>query len=225
MRAEAKRPRKLWPWISVVVLVAGLVATGVVLGQRPGADPGGSPSGAPTTTAIPPTTGSEPGGCLGGSDRSADMLTAALDAAGNSETGAVDVAASFVRWIQRFPYPTAQEAEQVGSNVLAKDSFTSDLRGYLAAEPDLSGGIVPTGTTYFMNTVPGVWYVESSSPDRVIVSIGSGFVIDGSLSSTLRSSITVTLALENDRWTIADAEGTRTPADLYTLGHPFTGGC
>jgi hypothetical protein len=226
MRAQAKPPRHLWPWIIVgTAIVVALAATAIALSQHPGAAPTASPSLGPTTTATSPTIGAEPDGCLGGADRSADMLTAAISAAGDTESGAVDVAASFVRWIQRYPYPSAQEAQQVGETILAKPSFTSDLPAYLAAQPDLSGGIVPTGTTYFMNTVPGVWYVESATSSEVKVTIGSGFVIEGSLSSTVRSSITITLVLENNRWKVAGAEGTRTPAELYKVGHPFTGGC
>jgi hypothetical protein len=226
MREEAKRPRRLWLWLTLgVVAAVALVATGVALGQRPVATPTVSPSNAASSSPSALPSRAEPDGCLGGAARDANMLATAVNSAGNSQAGAVGVAASFVRWIQRFPYPTAQEAQQVGTSVLAKQSFTSDLPGYLAAKPDLSGGIVPSGTKYFMNTVPGVWYVESSNPDRVVVAIGSGYVIDGSLSSTLRSSITITLTLQDDRWTVADAKGVRTPAELYKLGHPFTRGC
>jgi len=153
------------------------------------------------------------------------MMVKAAESANSSESGAVEVATAFVRWIQRFPYPTADDATKVGDAVLASDSFTSNLPEYLATSPDLSGGIVPAGTTYYMNTVPGVWYVESSGPSRVTVSVGSGYVIDGALSSTLRSSIAVTLVLQGGRWKVADAEGKRTPNDLYKIGHQFTGGC
>lgn len=153
------------------------------------------------------------------------MMIAAANQANAGESGAVDLAASFVRWFQRYPYPTADEASKVQPELLAKDSFTTDLVGYLAAEPDLSGGIVPRNTPYYMSTVPGAWHVESSTSDQVVVSIGTGFVVNGELSSTLRSSITITLHIEAGRWRIANADGTRTPADLYKVAQPFTGGC
>lgn len=225
MRAEAKRPRRIWPWFvgGAAIVIAVLIAI-VVTGHGPTGPPASSPTSSPTSSSNGPADG-EPTGCLGGTTRDATMILNAAETANSAESGAVEVATAFVRWIQRYPYPSADEAEKVGDEVLATESFTSDLAGYLAAQPDLSGGIVPAGTTYHMNTVPGVWFVESSDTSRVSVSIGSGYVIDGALSSTLRSSITVTLALEDGRWKIADAEGTRTPNDLYKVGHPFTGGC
>ena len=225
MRTEAKRPRRIWPWIAIGATL--IVATGIAI-----AVVGNNPTRAPLATATPTKTSgtpapqsAEPTGCLGGSTRDAAMVIRAMNTAGQQKMGAVEVAASFTRWIQRYPYPSATEAGEVGSSVLAKKSFTSNLAEYLAATPDLSGGIVPIGTTYYMNTVPGVWYIESANSDRVTVSIGSGYVIDGALSTTLRSSITITLVRESDRWKVANADGTRTPGDLYRIGHPFDGGC
>jgi len=225
MRAEAKRPRRIWPWIAIgaALIVATVIAIAVI---------GNNPARAPIATATPTKTSgmpapqdANPTGCLGGSTRDAAMVIRAMNTAGQQKMGAVEVAASFTRWIQRYPYPSATEAGEVGSSVLAKKSFTSNLAEYLAATPDLSGGIVPIGTTYYMNTVPGVWYIESANSDRVTVSIGSGYVIDCALSTTLRSSITITLVRESDRWKVANADGTRTPGDLYRIGHPFDGGC
>lgn len=225
MRAEAQRPRRIWPWfVGVAAIVLAVLIGIVVTGHGPTGPPASSPTTSPTSGSSSPGS-AEPTGCLGGTARDSAMILKAAETANPDESGAVEVATAFVRWIQRYPYPTADEAAQVGDAVLTDDSFTSNLPEYLAAEPDLSGGIVPAGTTYYMNTVPGVWFVESSEPSRVTVSIGSGYVIDGALSSTLRSSITVTLALEDGRWKIADAEGTRTPDELYKVGHPFTGGC
>ncbi|MCU1527304.1 MAG: hypothetical protein JWP75_1067 [Frondihabitans sp.] len=225
MRTEAKRPRRIWPWLAIgAAILAALVIAIVVVGHGPTGPPRAAAS--PSRTSASPAPGNpDPTGCLGGNTRDAAMILKAVNSAGQGTSGAVDVAASFTRWIQRYPYPTAAEADEVGASVLAKDAFTSNLADYLASKPDLSGGIVSAGTTYYMNTVPGVWYVESSSPSRVTVSIGSGYVIDGSLSPTLRSSITVTLVLEDKRWKVATADGTRTPTDLYRIGHPLTGGC
>ena len=226
MRAEAKHPRRIWPWLAIgAAILAALVIAIVVVGHGPTGPPSASPSPSRTSSATPVPGDVDPTGCLGGNTRDAAMILKAVNSAGQGKPGAVDVAASFTRWIQRYPYPTAAEADEVGASVLAKHSFTSNLADYLASKPDLSGGIVPTGTTYYMNTVPGVWYVESSDSKRVTVSIGSGYVIDGSLSPTLRSSITVTLVLEGEQWKVANADGTRTPTELYRIGHPFTGGC
>ena len=225
MRAEAKHPRRVWPWIAIgALLIVALVTAVAVIGNNPARAPLATTTPA-NTSGTPTPQEAEPTGCLGGTARDAVMVIRAVNTAGPQKIGAVEVAASFTRWIQRYPYPSATEATEVGSSVLAKKSFTSDLAEYLAAKPDLSGGIVPIGTTYYMNTVPGVWYVESADSDRVTVSIGSGYVIDGALSSTLRSSITITLVRESNQWRVANADGTRTPSDLYRLGHPFDGGC
>ena len=76
-----------------------------------------------------------------------------------------------------------------------------------------------------MSTVPGVWALESAATDRVEVTIGTGFVVDGALSTTLRSSITVTLDWQGGAWKIADAKGSRPTQNLYSIGTTFTGGC
>ncbi|KFF58638.1 hypothetical protein JF66_17105, partial [Cryobacterium sp. MLB-32] len=113
---------------------------------------------------------------MGGETRDANMVLSAQKAAAHTTNGGVEFAASFVRWIQRYPYPSSGEADTVGSNALARESFTNDLAAYIAAEPDLSGGIVAPGETYYMSTIPGVWLLESGSNDRVEVTIGTAFV-------------------------------------------------
>ena len=153
------------------------------------------------------------------------MLISASDAASHDEAGAVELATAFIRWIQRYPYPSSDEAAVVQGAILTSDSFTDDLVTYLTNRPDLSGGVVAPGTEYYMNSVPGVWYVESIDDRSAVVSIGTGYVIDGALSTTLRSSITVTLEWDGERWRVANADGTRTPADLYKIGTVFEEGC
>lgn len=223
MRAQASRPRRTWPWILLAVIVlSAIIAVLTVTVWNPG---GATPTAAPTeTSSSTPAPDAEPTGCLGGDQRDAAMVLAAQGSAPHTSNGAVEFATAFVRWIQRFPYPSASEADRLQS-VLASDSFTDNLAAYLAGEPDLSGGIVEPGTEYYMNTVPGVWNLESVADDTITVSVGSGFVIDGELSSTLRSSITITTQWDGTHWTIAGADGTRTPAELYEIGTPFTGGC
>jgi hypothetical protein len=223
MRAQATRPRRIWPWILVALLVVSAIiaALTVTVWNRQDAQPSANPT--PTAT-MSTTPDAEPTGCLGGTTRDAAMVLAAQEAAPHTSNGAVEFATAFVRWIQRFPYPTSDEARQL-QPVLAEESFTDDLADYISSEPDLSGGIVEAGTDYYMNTVPGVWNLESVADDDVTVSIGSGFVIEGELSSTLRSSITITTHWDGSRWTIADADGTRTPEELYRIGTPFTEGC
>ena len=220
-------PRRKWPWITAAIaIIAALIVAAFVVGTSqgntvtPNAGPSGSHTARPASQSDP-----EPNGCLGGSPRTAATVLTAQRLAPHTSNGSVEVAAAFTRWIQRFPYPSASEAATVSARVLATKSFTDDLSKYLAAAPDLSGGIVAKGTTYYMSTIPGVWNVESTSADKVVASIGTGFVINGELSTTLRSSITVTLEWQSSKWKIADAVGQRTTEDLYSIGKAFTKGC
>jgi hypothetical protein len=153
------------------------------------------------------------------------MLLRAQAEAPHSTNGAVEVAAAFTRWIQRYPYPSAAEAADVQKNVLASKSFTTNLVDYLAGKPDLSGGIVPAGETYYMSTVPGVWNLESASTDKTVVTIGTAYVINGAVSSSLRSSITITEDWQSGGWRVASVAGTRSTEQLFSIGHVFTGGC
>lgn len=227
MTVTSIAPRRKWPWIiAAIVIVAALIIAAFVLGAARNST--GAADAKPNTTgSASPAAGpdAEPTGCLGGTERTAATVLEAQRRAPHSSNGAVEVAAAFTRWIQRFPYPSAEDADVVSREVLASKSFTSDLPNYLSAAPDLSGGIVPQGTTYFMSTIPGVWHLESSAGDKAVASIGTGFVIDGELSTTLRSSITVTLVWQGGKWKIADAVGQRTTENLYSVGSAFTKGC
>jgi hypothetical protein len=227
---SATKTRTTWAWVVValiVVVAIAVVATLTVTNGGSKTEPTQNPgsSSVPTPSATQGESDATPTGCLGGEARDSAMLVTAVEEADHTSNGAVEVGASFVRWIQRFPYPTADEAAVVSDNALADDSFTDDLTQYLEDRPDLSGGIVPSGETYWMSTVPGVWHLESTSADRVVVTIGSAFVVDGALSPTLRSSISITLVWENGSWRVADAEGSRTTEELYSVGKPFASGC
>ncbi len=225
MRTVASRPRTKLPWIIGGAVVAAALVVGAVLwyGNQPAlGEPG--PTDAPSSA---PTAGTDaaPTGCLGGASRDAAMVLAAQDAAPHTTNGAADFAASFTRWIQRFPYPSDADAAEASEGVLAEGAFTDDLAAYFASSPDFSGGIVPAGTTYTMSTIPGVWNLESATADQAKVTIGTAFIIDGALSSTLRSSITVTVIWDDGRWKIGEAAETRTVQELFAVGTPFTGGC
>lgn len=211
-----------------LIVVAAIIAVATVyFGGRANPEPPGAVA-TPTSSSTadtPLAIDAAPTGCLGGQDRTAEMVLAAQQSAPHTTNGAIEVSTSFMRWIQRFPFPTPEEAGAVDDSLLAANSFTADLISYLAGQPDLSGGIVENGTTYYMSTVPGVWKLETANSDRVEVTVGSAFVIDGALSPTLRSSITVISVWEDGKWKIADANGTLTTQDLYAAGRPFLGGC
>ncbi|GGA99231.1 hypothetical protein GCM10010979_12140 [Conyzicola nivalis] len=212
--------------IGALVVVVVVAATVIVLrlyapsaGQQNTDSPGGR-DGSPT--AAEPTDAAATG-CLGGESRDAAMVRAAQDAAGQTEGGAVEVAAAFVRWLNQYPYP--EGAEQVQQSSLSAEAPTRDLVAFFATEPDLSGGLVERDEPYWLSTVSGVYFVESADDDSVTASIGTALVTDGELSPTLKGSITVTVAWENDQWAFVRSEGTRTTEDLFAIGTPFSGGC
>ena len=226
MREEAKRPRRLWLWLTVgVVAAAALVATGVALGQRPVSTPTATPSGVPSSSSSPPTADGEPTGCLGGASRDAKMVLAARSTAPHTSNGAIEVGTAFVRWLNQYPYPTAADVAAVQGSALSATSPTKDIAAFFATKPNLSGGLVPDGSPYFLSTVPGVYNLESAAPDVVTASIGTGLVVDGALSPTLKGSITVTMKWEDGGWKFVSTKGTRTTQELYSIGRPFTAGC
>jgi hypothetical protein len=213
----------------VVALVVLVVAAGVVIALRLSA-PGperDSPGGAGIDPAAPPdpveTTAATVSGCLGGDTRDAAMLIAAQESAGHSESGAVEVAAAFVRWLNQYPYP--EDIERVQQEAISSEAPTRDLVAFFDSEPDLSGGLVAESEPYWLSTVSGVYYVESAEADAVTASIGTALVRDGELSPSLKGSITVTVSWEDGRWTFVRSEGTRTTEDLFSIGTPFGGGC
>ncbi|WP_440711660.1 hypothetical protein [Herbiconiux sp. YIM B11900] len=228
MRAEARPPRRIWPWFLAGAAVIAAAVVVLVIALRP-ASPN-QVDGAPVPTPTPSTTvvtDQEPTGCLGGPERDAAMLLAAQAAAPHTTNGAVEVAAAMVRWTFRDPAVTADEAAQV-EGVLFASTATPQFRDLTSALPkgqNNSSGVVPNGTPFYLSTVPGVWHVESAEPDRVEVSVGAAYVIDGELSPQLRSSSTLTLVWEDDAWKLESGSLSRTTQDLYAIGTTFTGGC
>lgn len=225
MRAKATRPRRIWPWILLaVVVVSAIIAALTVSGVIPAPQPTTTQSPAPT---IEPTTGAgaEPTGCLGGETRDAAMVLAAQAAAPQTSNGAIEVATAFVRWLNQYPYPSTADIATIEMEGLASSAPTKDVAGFFAGNPNLSGGLVPDGTTYYLSTLPGVYNLEAAAPDEVTASIGTALVIDGALSPTLKGSITVTVVWESGSWKFVNSEGTRSTEELYSIGRPFTGGC
>jgi hypothetical protein len=210
--------------IAVTVVVAIIVVLAVHFASG-GTSPSARPTDSHTTSKSSPVADAAPTGCLGGSTRDSSMVLSAEKLAPRTTNGAVEVASAFTRWIQRYPYPSASDAATIQKKVLASKSFTDDLANYIAGKPDLSGGIVPGGQTYYMSTVPGVWNLESANSNKAVVTIGTAFVVNGAVSSSLRSSITVTEVWQSGGWRIANVAGTRSTEQLFSIGHAFTGGC
>ena len=153
------------------------------------------------------------------------MVFAAIQKAPHTNNGGVEVAAAFVRWLNQYPYPSSDDAAQVEKVGIAPDAPTQDLVAFFASSPNLSGGLVPDSTPYYLSTIPGVFHLESVSGEKVIASIGTGLVVNDVLSTTLRGSITVTVEWHDGHWMFMKSAGTRTTQNLYSIGTPFTGGC
>ena len=223
---QKSRLRSRWAIGALVVVVIAAVVVIAVRVYSSDSEPGGAGSSDPRESESPAPV--EPSaaavtGCLGGEQRDAAMVRAAQDAADQSEVGAVEVSAAFVRWLNQYPYPA--DAEQVQQSALSAEAPTRDLVAFFSTEPDLSGGLVPEEEPYWLSTVSGVYFVESADADAVTASIGTALVRDGELSPTLKGSITVTVSWEDGRWTFVRSEGTRTTEDLFAIGTPFSGGC
>jgi hypothetical protein len=216
--------------VGAAILIGALIIAGAVYfgSQADTAAPTAEPTmPIASSTPSPSTTpvDAEPTGCLGGETRDAAMVLAAQQAAPHTSTGGVEVAAAFVRWLIQFPYPSAADADKVAATGLAADAPTKNLSEFFVTSPNLSGGLVPDSTEYYLSTIPGVWHIESASNDEVVATIGTGLVEQGALSPQLKGSLTVTVHWENDGWKFVKSDGTRTTEDLFSIGAPFTSGC
>ena len=225
MRAEAQPPHRKWPGIvgaaaiSTALIVAVLLFGHSPIGPSKSADPSPAQSTPPTSETANPT------GCLGGATRDAKMVLSARARAPHTTNGAIESATAFVRWLNQYPYPTVGDIAAVQASALSSRAQTKDIAAFFATEPNLSGGLVPNDSPYNLSTVPGVYYLESASPNQVTTSIGTALVVDGALSPTLKGSITVTVSWETSGWKFVSSEGKRTTQDLYSIGRPFSSGC
>jgi hypothetical protein len=218
-------PRRKWPWVLVaVVVIAAIIALLVAHFATP-TTPRAGHTHTPSSSTPSAIADSTPTGCLGGPQRNAAMVLKAVRLAPHSTNGAVEVATAFVRWLNQYPYPSSSTYSEIEAGGLAKSAPTRNLAQFFSGNPNLSGGLVPDSTTYYLSTVPGVYHVESASTNTVSASIGTGLVIQGALSPTLRGSITVTMEWEAGSWKFVTSKGTRTTEDLYSIGTPFTAGC
>jgi hypothetical protein len=226
MTSPVTPPRRRWPWIIVVIIVViAIIVLVAVHFASGGTSPTGHPTDSHTTSSSTPIADAAPTGCLGGSNRDASMVLSVEKLAPHTTNAAVEVAAAFVRWLNQYPYPAANTYSEIEKDGLAKSAPTRDLTSFFASDPNLSGGFVPDNTAYYASTVPGVYHVESATTDTVSTSIGTGFVINGALSPTLRGSITVTVRWERGSWKFVTSKGMRTTESLYSIGTPFAAGC
>lgn len=222
------RTRSRWPWVigaiaaAVVVVLVVLALTGG-FGGRSAAQPtsSGTPSAVPSTTAAADPA---PTGCLGGSTIDDNMLRIAQQSAAHTSNGAVEFTTAFVRWLYRYPVPMQTEASAVQQFAIAQGS-SIDLAASVAKNTNPSGGAVDDGTPFHLSTTTGVWNLESYADDTATVSVAAAFVVSGVMSPTISSASTFTVKWQNGVWRVFSGEYKRTPAQLYSIGTKFTGGC
>jgi len=242
MRMHTATGRSRWPYVIgggvAVAAIAGGVAFGVT---RPNDEPVAAPttsasaSAAPTAAATGGSSGAgdneddvPPTGCLGGPDRDADMVLAAQDEAKHTTYGAVELASTFYRFLWQYPYASVGDADAVQAAVMAEsapEAFADIAAGYDAVGDNPTQGVLPAGTDFHLSTTNGLWRVsETSTSDRVEVSLAAGYVVDGALSPNKVAVNGFVMVWEDDEWRIE--QGLTIDQDrLAAGGTRYTGGC
>ena len=161
------------------------------------------------------------------------MVVSTQARAPHTAYGAVEVAASFMRWTNRYPFPDAEQIATIEDNVLSAEmpAERRDLAaGFAQIEntPELREDTPPGspfGTPFTVSTRPGAWLVDpSSTDDRVTVHLSVGVVVDGVLSAETYGMGSPVLVWEDDAWRVVDTVPTETAA-LEAGGVTFLGGC
>ena len=249
MPMYTKSGRSLWPVLvgALVVLVLTLGVLLVVALTR-----GGGVPEDPSTTAAPEPTettephegqdgedhgaelGEAPTGCLAGPGTDAEMVLTTQARAPHTAYGAVEVAASLMRWTNQYPWPDAAQIAAIEDGLLSDDMADdmADLAaGFARIETDpqfrndTPPGPAEFGTPFTVSTRTGQWLVDpTSTDDRVTVHLSLGVVVDGTVSTESYGMGSPVLVWEDDAWRVVDTVPTATAA-LEAGGTAFTGGC
>jgi hypothetical protein len=235
--------RSRWPHLigsaALVIVIGGGIVYSIT---RPASESTAQPNATPTPTSSTPTpttpaTSSTPDlgddvaptGCLGGLDRTVDMVLAAQAEAKHTTFGAVEVATATYRWLWQYPTPPSSESDTVGAEIMAttapaawKDvtaQYESDVWKSITSEYQARGGEFHTSSTN------GLWRVtEDSTADRVNVELSVGYVVDGALSPTRSTGIGLILVWQNDAWHVENGT-VLDQTKLTNGGTRYTGGC
>ncbi|POH69158.1 hypothetical protein C3B59_05840 [Cryobacterium zongtaii] len=239
MRMYTKAGRSRWPYVIGAAVVVVAVAGGIVYSSaQPGGEPTATASSEPSAsaTATPGSSGAgdgdgdvAPTGCLGGQDRTADMVLAAQKSAKHTSFGAVEVATSFYRFLWQYPNPPVSESAVIGKDIIASTAndawkdieaqYESATWNQLVSEYKARGG------TFHMSSTNGLWRVaEDSTADRVTVDLAAQYVIDGALSPSKVAGIGLVMVWQENAWHVES--GTELDQDkLAAGGTRYTGGC
>lgn len=223
-------PRRRWPWI-IVALVA-VLALGIGLGrwasdgnEGPGSASTESetvPTPVPSATAVLEDAWAD--GCRGGPEASAQGL---LDAQAASSTehdkGAAEFAATFLRWAANSD-DTAEEQELVRTSVMSPDATQIVVDGFDKALARIRAG-EPNSNAFSYSIDGGQYYIESSTPDEVVVSVlvKASEGDEAAPSKTVGTSLTLTRT--TDVWLLKDMAALRQADDIARIGTTYVGGC
>lgn len=233
--SPARRVARAGRNLFIALLVGAVLIVAIVVAFVAGRSTS-TPSAAPTSETPThlsrgaPTTGSSdaaPTGCLGGPGRDVSMLLNAQAAAPHSSFGAVEVAAAFLRWAYRYPYPTDAQADQVASRLVSSRASSSfrDIAASFRSAKDITGGQVARGTSFYLSTATGSWVVQGGqSASRVTVDLTAAYVVDGQLSSTKSAAVSATVVWESGGWRLLSEQAPDTGL-LSAGGTQFTAGC
>lgn len=217
-----KRPK--WPFIAggvVLLLVAALVG-GWLLGRGQAGEPD------PDATTAPPATTEPSGedgdgveGCLGGPERTPEMVLSAQEQADvGSYADGVAFAAALMRWVVQAP-PVPATEDQL--DIITAPDADSSVR---EAIEDAATDGASSESARWVSVTGGKWYIETTSSDELVVSLSLLPVLDGELNADTRMLMTVSLSRADGAWAWSRFEAQIREADeMEEIGTPFTGGC
>jgi len=220
MRAEARPPRRRWPWVIVVGILIAATVAGALWFTSQNRDGTAQPTSEPASSSAP--VAAEPTGCLvPGQDL--QMLLDTQKQAPHSTTGAVEFAAALLRWSYQHPNPPRNDAAVAQSSIIAAGSRV-DVVGALRDNPNASNGLVPNDTDYHLSTVISRYLAESYTDGEATVTVNGVVYVNGAINPQLVLGTTYTVTWEQDAWRLSTVS-TPEPGRLAVAGKPFTAGC
>ncbi len=231
MTVEPRPPLPRWVWVTAGALAAVIVA-GVIFvqTQQHPTPPSSSASPAPSRSASASSSAdtSSPGvvsGCLA-EGQSVDMLLTTQKKAPHTPEGAVEVATALLRWAHRWPAPTVDEYQEVANTMWAgakpfnRDDYNTEVAG-----KNMTGGIVPDNTDYYLTPTLGFWTVNEYTGDTATVSIALTYDISRAVSPIYKSANGFRMVWSDQGWKQERVViATQDFADGKSDHNPYVGG-
>ena len=220
MRAEARPPRRRWPWVIVVGILIAATVAGALWFTSQNRDGTAQPTSEPASSSAP--VAAEPTGCLvPGQDL--QMLLDTQKQAPHTRTGAVEFAAALLRWFHQHPNPSIEDGTTAQSSIIASSS-SGDIVASIRNTPNSSNGLVPNDIDYHLSTVISRYLMESYTDAEATVTVNGVVYVNGAINPQLVLGTTYTVTWEQDAWRLSTVS-TPEPGRLAVAGKPFTAGC